>query len=155
MIALLDECPEMTGILSALFRLLLPLIREWWKKKNWSTHSIRNLREIHLIFCMFIVLFALFLYVIDHGLGIYLHYSDKMHVAAIEAGKVEQIINNNKYLAARNERLEEQLQGANKIIAFLVNNNPSLAPPAGQEETPKEVSSADRVEGLKKKYGGQ
>lgn len=105
---------------------------------------------------MFIVLFALFLYVIDHGLGTYLHYSDKIHEAAIEASKVELIINNNKLLAARNERLEEQLLGANRIIAHLVNSNPSLAPPEGLPiaETVDEVSSSQRVEGLKRKYGG-
>lgn len=149
----------MTGILNALFRLLLPLIREWWKKKNWSAHSIRNMKEIHLIFAMYIVQFALFLYVIDHGLGIYIHYSDKVHNAAVEIGKVEQVINNNKALSVRNDRLEEQVKAANLLIAYLINNNPGLAPPKDLNAPPvvkdPEVSALERVEGLKEKYRGK
>ena len=139
----------MSGILGTVLRLLLPLFREWWKNKNWSAHSIRNMKEIHMIFGMFFVLFALFLYVIDHGLGIYLQHSEKLHTAAIEAGKVERVIIDNKTLTARNDQLSKQLEAANNIIAYLMANN-TTAPPKKDPE----VTSAQRLEGLKKKYGG-
>lgn len=148
----------MSALLKALFQLLLPLFREWWRKKNWSAHSIRNMKEIHFIFCMYIVQFALFLYVIDHGLGVFIHYSDKSQAAAIEVGKVEQVITNNQRLTLRNDSLEEQLEAANKLIALLVNNNPILAAEralAPKEETSPKVSAATQLESLKNKYKEQ
>lgn len=142
----------MTAIFNAIIRLMLPLIREWWKKKNWSAHSIKNLKEIHYLFVVGLVQFALFLYVVDHGLGLYIAYSDKIHEAAIESGKIEQIMVENKRLTAQNSTLQEQASAANRLIEQLVLNNPSLAPKKTVTTNPA-VPLLDKLNGLKKKYG--
>lgn len=141
----------MSAILSAIARLLLPLFREWWKKKNWSAHSIKNLKEIHYVFLGGLLQFALFLYVVDHGLGIYITYSDKIHQAAIESGKIETILAENVRLTTQNTRQEEQIGAANRLIQQLIDNNPSLAPKKVVTANP-DTSTMDKLNGLKKKY---
>lgn len=137
----------MTALLKALLRLLLPILREWWRNKNWSAHSIRNLKEIHYIFFMHLIQFALFLYIIDYGLNIHIFYSDKINKAAVEVGKVEQVIATNNDLTIRNDRLEEQIRVANHLIGQLANFVP--LPSDVQINNP---TAGDEVEGFKNKY---
>lgn len=147
----------MSALLSALYRLLMPLIREWWKKSNWSAHSIQNLKEIHYIFIAGLIQFSVFLYVVDHGLTMYLYYSDMAHKAALAASGVEPLIASNKTLTDRNDRLEEQVKSANELIAELIRNNPSLAPKRSPSDT-SVTDSADtsgRLDALKQRYKGE
>lgn len=151
MIALLDEYPKMTALLQAILRLLWPLIREWWKKKNWSAHSIKNLKEIHYLFLMYLGQFALFLFAVDHGLSLYIAYSEKTHDSAIEASRNVQIKDENLRLVTQNKNLTDQVDAANRLIRQLIDNNPSLAPK--KTVTTSRGSALDKINGLKKKYG--
>jgi len=152
MIALLDEYPKMTALAQAILRLLLPLIRDWWKKKNWSAHSIKNLKEIHYIFFGGLFQFALLLVVVDHGLGLYIAYTDVVHDNAIESSRVEHTKLENTRLISQNQTLTEQVDAANRLIRQLIENNPSLAPKKTVTNNPS-VPLSDKLNGLKKKYG--
>lgn len=116
----------MIATLNALLRLLLPLFREWWRNQNWSAHSIRHLKEIHYIFLMHLVQFALLLYVIDHGLSLHLYYSNAMHKADIEASQARQVVVANDDLVSRNRQLEDQLKHANYLIDFFIGGGPAV-----------------------------
>lgn len=138
----------MIALLKALLRLLLPIFREWWRSKNWSAHSIRNLKEIHYIFFMHLVQFALFLYIVDYGLNIHIFYSDKINKAAVEISKVEQVIATNNDLVIRNDRLEEQIRTANQLIGHLANFGRL---PEGVQ-VGRDPTASEQVEGFKDKY---
>ena len=141
----------MSTLLSSIARLLWPLIREWWKKKNWSAHSIKNLREIHYVFLAALLQFAMFLYSVDHGLELYVAYSDQMHGSALQTTKNDAILAENERLQQQNTRLESQADSASRLIEQLVANNPTLAPKKTVTNKP-ETSFSDKLNGLKKKY---
>lgn len=142
----------MTALAQAIFRLLLPLIREWWKKKNWSAHSIKNLKEIHYLFLCCMIQFAMLLVAVDHGLGLYIAYSDMVHDTAVESSRVEHTKSENQRLITQNLTLTDQVDAANRLIRQLIENNPSLAPKKTVTNNPS-VPLSDKLNGLKKKYG--
>lgn len=143
----------MSALLQAIIRLLLPLLREWWKKKNWSAHSIKNLKEIHILFVAGLIQFALFLYVVDHGLEVFINYSERIHQAELGGGQIEVVKAENARLVANNSSLTDQLTTAQDLIRRLIENNPSLAPKTKVTTNPS-VPVQDKLDKLKQKYGG-
>lgn len=100
----------MGTFLISVFKLISPWFTEWWKSRNMDTSSVKALREIHVMFIMHLVLFAFFLFSVEHGVGVYVAHTKAMSQYSHSRQTVEELRRQNEYLAENYTRLLNMLE---------------------------------------------
>lgn len=154
-----------TAFFSAL-RLIWPFIRELLFKDNGVKHSIEKNQDYAILFALYLGMFALSLFAIDHAIRNHRYYTDKLNAAAISlerSASAQQLLSESrdevKRLRNRNESLEDDLRKSNELVQVLLQK---VDPRKAEDLLSKELQRADtpgqrrtvreRLKDLRQKY---
>lgn len=117
----------MLSVAMGLFRILFPALMEWLKSKKLGPKSDQSLKEINQLFIMNVLLVAVFLAALEHGISIYATYTDKLREAAYVRRETEYLSAQVEDLKERNQFLRGRYSQALQAIEFYVDGDPNRA----------------------------
>lgn len=105
--------------------MLFPALKEWLKARKLGPKSDASLKEINHIFIINVMLVALFLASVEHGMTIYSIYAKQLSEAAYVRRETELLTVRVKELQDHNDYLRGRYATAMKTIEYFSEDDPS------------------------------
>ena len=144
---------QMLKAFLSIVRFIWPYVREYLFRNGGADPNNEQNRSINILIGMFVAMFAVTLFLVDHGIGMYKHFSGQLNEVSIRLDRADRLADLTKNtqeeitsLRARANQTEDRLRMTNRLLTKALSKLPPevAAEILGEELTNVRSPSARR-----------